>query len=142
MRWVIANIHRIMILSGLLTMTMIYATLAPDAALRSTFGESVSGPVAEIVVRNWGALIALVGATLIYAARKPAVRPLALTVAGASKAVFIALVLSHGGRFLGYQAGIAVFVDVLWVIVFASYLLAVRRAPTGDATVAATINTV
>lgn len=139
MRWVVANIHRVMILSGLLTMTMIYATLAPEAALRSTFGESVSGPIADIVVRNWGALIALVGATLIYAARKPAVRPLALTVAGASKTVFIALVLSHGGRFLGYQAGIAVFVDVLWVIVFASYLLAVRRAPTGDATVAATI---
>jgi hypothetical protein len=101
----------------------------------------VNGPVANIVVRNWGALIALVGATLIYAARKPAVRPLALTLAGASKAVFIALVLSHGGRFLSYQAGIAVFVDALWVIVFASYLLAVRRAPTGDATLAATIKT-
>lgn len=56
--------------------------------------------------------------------------------------VFIALVLSHGRRFLGYQAGIAVFVDGLWVIVFASYLLAVRRAPIGDATVAATIKTV
>lgn len=142
MRWVVANIHRIMILSGLLTMTMIYAALAPDAALRSTFGESVSGPVADIVVRNWGALIALVGATLIYGARKPAVRPLALTVAGASKAIFIALVLSHGGRFLGYQAGIAVFVDALWVMVFMSYLLAVRRAPTGDATVGSTIKTV
>jgi hypothetical protein len=141
MSWVVANIHRIMIVSGLLTMTMIYATLAPEAALRSTFGESVSGPVADIVVRNWGALIALVGATLIYAARKPAVRPLALTVAGASKAVFIALVLSHGGHFLGYQAGIAVLVDVLWVLVFAAYLLAVRRAPAGDATVAATIKT-
>ena len=123
MSWVVANIHRIMIVSGLLTMTMIYAALAPEAALRSTFGESVSGPVADIVVRNWGALIALVGAMLIYGARKPAVRPLALTVAGASKAVFIALVLSHGGRFLGYQAGIAVFVDALWVMVFASYLL-------------------
>jgi len=142
MRWVVANIHRIMILSGLLTMTMIYAALAPDAALRSTFGESVNGPVADIVVRNWGALIALVGATLISGARKPAVRPLALTVAGASKAIFIALVLSHGGRFLGYQAGIAVFVDALWVMVFASYLLAVRRAPTGDATVGSTIKTV
>jgi len=142
MRWVVANIHRIMILSGLLTMTMIYAALAPEAALRSTFGETLSGPVADIVVRNWGALIALVGATLIYAARKPAVRPLALTVAGASKAVFIALVLSHGGRFLGYQVGIAVVVDAVWVMVFASYLLAVRRAPTGDATVAARIKTV
>jgi hypothetical protein len=102
----------------------------------------VNGPVADIVVRNWGALIALVGATLIYGARKPAVRPLALTVAGASKAIFIALVLSHGGRFLGYQAGIAVFVDALWVMVFASYLLAVRRAPTGEATVGSTIKTV
>ena len=141
MRWVVAHIHRIMILSGLLTMTMIYAALAPEAALRSTFGESVSGPVADIVVRNWGALIALVGAMLIYGARKPSVRPLALTVAGASKAVFIALVLSHGGRFLGYQAGIAVFVDALWVMVFASYLLAVRRAPTGDAAVGSSIGT-
>jgi hypothetical protein len=142
MRWVVANIHRIMILSGLLTMTMIYAALAPEAALRSTFGESVSGPVADVVVRNWGALIVLVGATLIYGARKPAVRPLALTVAGASKAVFIGLVLSHGGRFLGYQAGIAVVVDALWVIVFASYLLALRRARTGDAAVDSTIKTV
>ena len=130
MSWVVANIHRIMIVSGLLTMTMIYAALAPEAALRSTFGESVSGPVADIVVRNWGALIALVGATLIYAARKPAVRPLALTVAAASKAVFIALVLSHGGRFLGYQVGIAVIVDALWVMVFASYLLAMRQPST------------
>jgi len=32
MRLVVANIHRIMILSGLLTMTMIYAALAPDAS--------------------------------------------------------------------------------------------------------------
>ena len=79
---------------------------------------------------------------LIYGARKPAVRPLALTDAGASKAAFVALVLSQGGRFLGYQAGIAVFVDALWVIVFASYLLAVRRAPIGDRTVGSTIKTV
>ena len=132
MSWIVANIHRIMIVSGVLTMTMIYAALAPEAALRSTFGESASGPVADIVVRNWGALIALVGAMLIYAARRPAARALALAVAGASKAVFIALVLSHGGRFLGYQAGIAVLVDVLWVILFAAYLLSVRRTPTGD----------
>jgi hypothetical protein len=92
----------------------------------------VSGPVADIVVRNWGALIALVGAMLIYGARKPAVRPMALTVAGASKAIFVALVLSHGGHFLGYQAGIAVLIDALWVMVFAAYFLSVRRTSTGD----------
>ena len=107
MLWIVANIHRIMIVSGVLTLTMIYAAIAPEAALRSTFGESLSGPVANIVVRNWGALIALMGGMLIYGARNPAVRPLILTVAGASKAIFIGLVLSQGGRFLGYQAGIA-----------------------------------
>jgi hypothetical protein len=73
-----------------------------------------------------------VGATLIYAARKPALRPLALSVAGASKAVVIALVLSPGSRFLARQAGIAVFLDALWVVVFASYLwrCGVRRPVT------------
>jgi hypothetical protein len=127
MSWIVVNIHRIMIVSGVLTMTMIYAALAPDAALRSTFGESVSGPVSDIVVRNWGALIALVGAGLIYSARKPAQRPLALAIAGASKAIFVALVLAHGRRFLGYQAGIAVVVDLVWVAVFAAYFVATRR---------------
>jgi hypothetical protein len=66
MSWIVANIYRIMIVSGVLTRTMIYAALAPDAALRSTFGDSVSGPVADIVVRNWGALIALMGAMLVF----------------------------------------------------------------------------
>jgi hypothetical protein len=50
--WIVVNIHRIMIVSGVLTMTMVYAALAPEAALRSTFGESVSAPVADVVVRN------------------------------------------------------------------------------------------
>jgi hypothetical protein len=127
MTWIVANIHRIMLASGVLTLTMVYAAIAPEAALRSTFGETVTGPVAEVVVRNWGALIALMGAMLIYAARRPEVRPLALTVAGASKVVFIGLVLSQGGRFLGHQAGIAIGIDAVWVVVFAAYLLTMRR---------------
>jgi hypothetical protein len=128
MSWIVANIHRLMIVSGVLTLTMVYAAIAPEEALRSTFGDSVGGPVADVVVRNWGALIGLMGAMLIYAARRPAVRPLVLTVAGTSKAIFIVLVLSHGGRFLAH-AGIAVVVDLVWVFVFAVYLFVLRRAP-------------
>ena len=141
MSWIVVNIGRIMMVSGVLTMTMIYAALAPEAALRSTFGESVSGPVADIVVRNWGALIALVGAMLIDASRRPAARPLALTVAGVSKAVFSALVLSHGGRFLGYQAGIAVIVDLIWIALFAAYMVAMRRMAMGAGKLGSTIGT-
>ena len=111
---------------------MVYATIAPQAALQSTFGATVEGPVADIVVRNWGALIGLMGGMLIYAARRPALRPFVLAVAGTSKAVFILLVAAHGGRFLGHQAGIAVTVDLIWVAVFASYLMVVRRLAPGE----------
>jgi len=126
MSFVAGNIKWIMLMSGALTCTMVYAVIAPQAALRSTFGETLEGPLAEIVVRNWGALITLVGAMLIFGAFNPQVRSLALTVAGASKLVFIALVLSHGGRYLGHQAGIAIAIDLVWVALFACYLLGVR----------------
>ena len=53
---------------------------------------------------------------------------MALTVAGASKVVFVALVLSHGTQFLGFQAGIAVAVDALWIVIFAIYLLGSKSA--------------
>jgi hypothetical protein len=32
---------------------MVYAAIAPQDALRTTFGETLDGPVADIVVRNW-----------------------------------------------------------------------------------------
>jgi len=127
---IVANhIKWIMLVSGALTCTMVYAAIAPQEALRSTFGETLDGPVADIVVRNWGVLITLVGAMLIYGAFNPTVRTFSLTVAGLSKVAFIALVLSHGSRSLGQQVGIAVFIDIVWVVLFARYLLS-RRSVT------------
>src|SRR6185503_10803271 len=127
MNWIIGGMKWIMLVAGLLTCTMLYAAVAPQAALRGTFGETLEGAVAEVVVRNWGVLIALMGAMLVYGAYNVAVRPLVLAVAGVSKLVFIALILTIGQRFLSFQAGIAVVSDILQVILFALYLLAVRR---------------
>lgn len=121
MSLVVENIRWIMLIVGVLTCTMVFAAIAPQAALRSTFGETLEGPLAGIVVRNWGALIALVGAMLIYGAYHPPVRALVLVVAAASKLVFIGLVLSHGRRYLG-KAGLALAVDSLAVVLFAIYL--------------------
>lgn len=132
MNWIVAGMKWIMLGAGLLTCTMIYAAIAPQAALRGTFGESLEGPVADVVVRNWGMLIALVGAMLIYGAYRVTARPLVLAVAGISKLTFIALVLTIGQQFLGYQAGIAVVSDVLQVALFAGYLIATRK-PIGAA---------
>jgi len=123
MHWILTNIKWIMVVSGVLTSTMVYPAIAPEAALQSTFGETLDGPLANIIVRNWGALIAMVGGMLVYGAFRPAVRGLVLVVAGASKAIFIALVLSEGTRYLSQQAGIAVVVDAAMILLFAVYLL-------------------
>ena len=128
MRIVVANIKWIMLAAGVLTCTMIYAAIAPQAALRGTFGETLDGPLAEIVVRNWAVLITLIGAMLIYGAYHAAVRPLVLAVGALSKLVFIALVLAQGSRYLGQQAGIAIAIDAVWVVLFALYLAATRSA--------------
>ena len=130
MNWIVAKIKWIMLVSGVLTCTTIFAAIAPQAALRSTFGATLEGPLAEIVVRNWGALIALVGAMLIYGAFNPPIRPLVLTVAGLSKLTFIGLVLAYGTQYLGYQAGVSMAVDLVMVVLFICYLIAVRRDTT------------
>ena len=119
------NIKWIMLISGALTCTMIYAATAPEAALMYTFGASISGPIAEIVVRNWGALITLVGAMLIYGAFKPLHRSLVLVVAGISKIVFIGLVLTIGNQYLD-RAGFAIAFDAVVVIIFFFYLAKAR----------------
>jgi hypothetical protein len=127
MHWIVGGMKWIMLVSGALTCTMLYATISPQAALRSTFGDTLQGPVADIVVRNWGVLIGLVGAMLLYGAFNPFARPLILTVAGVSKVAFIGLVLLLGRQFLGYQAGVAVVSDVIQVSLFVAYLIAARK---------------
>lgn len=127
MSWAVAKINWIMLVSGTLTCTMVYAAVAPRAALRSTFGDSLEGPLAEIVVRNWGALITLIGGMLIYGAFHPQVRSLVLIVAGLSKLTFIGLVLAYGMQYLGYQAGVSIGVDLLMVMLFIVYLVTARR---------------
>jgi hypothetical protein len=126
MHWILSNMKWIMILSGVLTGTMIQATISPGASFQKLFGETLSGPAAETVVRSWGFLIALMGAILVYGAFNPSSRPLVLAVAGTSKAAFIALVVTQGRQFLAYQAGIAVVVDSVMIALFVWYLVALR----------------
>lgn len=117
----------IMLIAGVLTFTLIYAAIAPQAALLGLFGEALSGPLAEIIVRNWGALAAIGGAMLVWGAFHPPVQGLVLVAVGASKLVFIAMVLVYGRAYLGGQAGVVIAMDAVWVALFAA-CLAGRRA--------------
>jgi hypothetical protein len=128
MNWIVAKIKWIMLLAGVLTCSMLYTAIEPQAALLSTFGVTLEGPLAEIIVRSWGVLIALVGGMLIYGAFNPVSRPLVLVVASLSKLTFIGLILSYGRDFLGHQAGLDIAVDALLVALFIGYLIGVRRS--------------
>ena len=105
---------------------MIYAAIAPESALMNIFGESISGPIAEIVVRNWGALITLIGLMLIYGAFHPLHRSLILVIASISKIVFIGLVVTVGNAYLD-KAGMAIVFDAVAVTIFITYLLTAKR---------------
>lgn len=117
----------IMLVAGLLTFTMVYAAFAPQAALQKTFGTALEGPLAAIIVRNWGALIALIGVMLIYGAFQPALRALVLVIAGFSKIVFISLVLVYGREFLSQPLGVSIAGDALMVVLFVGCLVSLRR---------------
>ncbi len=127
MTWLTRQMKWLMLVAGLLTCSMIYAAIDPQAALRANFGSSLEGPVAEIVVRNWGALIALVGLMLVYGAFVEPARRLVLSVAVLSKAIFIALVLTFGRELLVHQVSVAVVIDAIWVVVFGGFLLGTRH---------------
>jgi hypothetical protein len=122
MAWLVDNMNWVMLVSGVLTCTMVFGAIAPKAALQSMFGESLDGPLAEIIVRNWAALITLSGAMLIYGAYATEVRPFVLIVVGTSKLIFISLVLSQFALYGRRQAGIAAAIDMVMVALFAAYL--------------------
>ena len=123
MRFFISNFKWVMLASGLLTFTMLQALIAPHASLQSNFGQSIEGNLFEIIVRNWGALIGLVGIMLIYGAFMEPVRRFVLVIAGSSKIIFILLVLSSNESYMGFGAGTAVIVDSIMVVLYIAYLL-------------------
>ena len=122
----------IMLITGGLTCTMAYALFAPQAALTSMFGESLSGggALAEIIVRSWGALITLVGAMLIYGAFKPKERPLILTIAGLSKLIFVGLLVLLGSQYFP-KTIVLIALDGIAVILYAICLLGASREAAG-----------
>lgn len=110
----------VMLISGLLTLTMLYAAVSPAAAVQQMFQETPTGAMEAVVAPNWGLLIGLMGALLIFGAFNPSSRRLALVVAGASKLGFIGLVLAQGERYLS-GVGVAVAVDSVMVALFAVF---------------------
>ncbi len=131
MNWIVKPIKWIMLIAGILTATMFYDAIVPDAAIRSAFGQGLEGPLAELIVRNWGVLVGLVGLMLIYGAFVPPARRLVLSVAAVSKAAFVILLLTVGHDYLAQRIGLALWVDGLQALLFVAYLLSTRHMARG-----------
>jgi hypothetical protein len=116
------NIQWVLLAAGLLTCSMIQATIAPRATVRTYFGEAPDSPQFDLVVRNWGMLITAAGALLIWASFAPEVRLAAIALAIVTKTAFIALMLGSG--VMKRQAWVALVVDTIMIVLFAAYLLA------------------
>ncbi|MGK0272826.1 MAG: low affinity Fe/Cu permease [Cocleimonas sp.] len=116
-----------MVIAGLLTCSMIFAVFAPQAALISMFGEALTEPLAQVVVRSWGFLIFLIGTLLIYGAYKPVHRNLALVFTSISKIVFVSLIVIFGTQYIEKSA-LTIVLDSVLVIIFLSYLVKVKSA--------------
>lgn len=125
----------ILIVGGLLTMSMVMVAIDPAFGLAQSFGAAASGvlgdplpgPIAELIVRNWGALIALYGAALVYAAFVPAVRGLVLVLAMTGKAFFIFLVATSIDLATS-PALVAVIADSVMIVLFLIILVRPSRA--------------
>ena len=127
MTWLIDNIHIVLIVGGLLTITMLQFAIAPARASKSTYGETLEGPLVDLMVRGWGFLIALVGAMMLWAAFHPETRTLAVGAAIASKLFYIGALVAHRKRFLKGFAAVTAGVDVLMVVLLAAWLAAASR---------------
>lgn len=122
MNFIFSHIKWIMLVSGIITCSMILSALHPSLGLTLTFGDTLNGDLANIIVRNWGALIALVGGMLVYGAYNEPNRNLVLVVASISKSTFVLLNLIYGSTYFA-KSGIALAFDSVLVIVFVLYLL-------------------
>ncbi|KXO10886.1 hypothetical protein AKG98_728 [Moritella sp. JT01] len=122
MNIIITNIKWIMVIAGLLTCSMIYAVFAPQAALISMFGEALTEPLAQVVVRSWGFLIFLMGVLLIYGAYKPIYRNLCLIIVSLSKIAFISMIFIFGTQYIEKSA-VTLILDSILITLFAFYLI-------------------
>lgn len=105
---------------------MIFAVFAPQEALLSMFGEALTEPLAQVVVRSWGFLIFLMGGLLIYGAFKPEYRNLALVLTSISKIAFISIIVVFGAQYIN-KSLLTIALDTVLVFIFLTYLIKVKN---------------
>jgi hypothetical protein len=91
-----AHIEWILLITGLATAGVLVVAVAPVPVMKVLFGQAPSDALGLFIARQWGLLVCLVGALLIYAAYHAEVRVPTLIVAIVEKvALVLGLLLSR-----------------------------------------------
>ncbi len=126
MTFIARHFKWLMLVSGVLTATMFYGLVAPQAALESMFGTSFGGQLESIIIRSWSALVGLIGVVMIYGALNERHRVFSASIAALSKAIFVSLVVIYGQEFLGSVAP-AIALDLLVIASTLLFLLTTQQ---------------
>jgi hypothetical protein len=102
------HVQLILLVTGLLTAGAVGLSLAPGPLLTSLFGHPPADGLSLFIARQWGLLVFLVGALLVWAAYHAEVRVPALIIAAVEKAVFAVSVFLSPFRRHALAARVAV----------------------------------
>lgn len=115
-----AHIELILVVTGAATAIAVGQLIAPLRFLRLTYGEAPVDPVSVALARHWGLLIFCVGALLICAAFRPAIRVPIMVFAMIEKLGFAACILGTSLRKRRGAAAMAA-ADLLMAVVYGLY---------------------
>ena len=119
------GIFWILIVTGLMTLTMAGAVIAPGMTFRNTFGEALAqDPAHRLLMRAWGWMVTLLGIALVVAAYEEAARFWVLCYASASKLGFAAMVLTLDTQGRHRKVYLVAFADIVMALLYVAYLTA------------------
>jgi len=96
-------------------------TLAPEFALNRLLKLPVGDETGRFFARHWGAMAAVCGGLMMWAAEVPALRGPVMAMVGVEKLVLIALTLGQWGKPLLRGLAPAAGCDLVAVVLFALY---------------------
>jgi len=106
---------------GFLAASMGIVTLAPEFALNRLLKLPVGDETGRFFARHWGAMAAVCGGLMMWAAEVPALRGPVMAMVGVEKLVLIALTLGQWGKPLLRGLAPAAGCDLVAVVLFALY---------------------
>lgn len=113
----------ILYVAGLMTLTPLLLFFAPHRFGKTIFKFEFEGEVAEFLIRDWGAIIAVSAVFLLISAHIPSFRPVILPLSGINKTTYALLVLKNRKKDFAKGMIPSSIMDLIFSLLFLLILL-------------------